>query len=258
MFNKSIVIIGSGNIATCFGKALIDAGMSVQAIYSRNFEHAKNLAHLLKAQAVSLIDELPVDADFYMIAVNDSSITEISDQLKVNGIVFHCSGNTSIEAIKSHKNHGVIWPLQTISKNFELNIKAIPLCIEGNIEDTTNTLTDLANTISEKVVQMNSQQRKYAHLAAVFANNFSNHLFDISAQLLKDHQLDFDLLRPLILETARKVQFANPSEMQTGPAIRQDHTTVNEHLKMLNDHPDYKNMYDILSKSIIELNKIKK
>ncbi len=151
----------------------------------------------------------------------------------------------------------MIWPLQTLTKNFQPEFKTIPLCVEGNNKTTLKSISELVATISNQVVMMNSTQRKFAHLAAVFANNFSNHLFEISAQILKEHHLDFEILRPMILETARKVQQANPAEMQTGPAIREDVKTVNEQLQMLNDYPEYKNIYEVLSKSIINQNNVK-
>jgi len=253
----TIVIIGSGNIATCFGKAFYDAGYPIQAIYSQNIEHAKNLAAQLKTQAFSSLTLIPTDADFYFLAVKDSVIKEVSEQLNVNGIVIHFSGNTSLDILNNHKKFGVMWPLQTITKNYHPDIKNIPLCVEGNNESTTNSILEIAKSISNKVVEMNSTQRKFAHLAAVMANNFSNHLFEISAQILKEHNLDFDLLRPLILETARKVQHENPAEMQTGPAIREDLKTVNEQLELLNEYPEYKNIYEVLSKSIINQNQLK-
>jgi len=252
---KSIVIIGSGNVATCFGKAFYESGMSVLAIYSQHIEHANTLAEQLKTKAVSTFNEIPTDADFYFLAVKDSVIEEVSEHLNVNGIVIHFSGNTLIDILNKHKNYGVIWPLQTLTKNFQPEFKTIPLCVEGNNETTSNSISELVATISNKVVMMNSTQRKFAHLAAVFANNFSNHLFEISSQILKEHYLDFAVLRPIILETARKVQQASPSEMQTGPAVRGDIKTMNEQLEMLKLYPEYKNIYEILSKSIINQNK---
>ena len=254
----TIVIIGSGNVATCLGKAFVEVGMNVLAVYSQQIDHAKILVEQLKTKAVSSLNELPTDADFYFLAVKDSVIKELSEQLNVNGIVIHFSGNSSIDFLNKHKNFGVIWPLQTLTKNFQPDFKSIPLCVEGNNETTLKSISELASTISAKVLMMNSTQRKFAHLAAVIANNFSNHLFEISAQILKDHDLDFEILRPIILETSRKVQHAYPSEMQTGPAIREDLKTIDEQLEMLNEYPEIKNLYNVLTKSIINQNRNKK
>jgi predicted short-subunit dehydrogenase-like oxidoreductase (DUF2520 family) len=254
----TIVIIGSGNVATCFGKAFVEVGMNVMVVYSHQIDHAKNLAEQLNTKAVSSLNEIPTNADFYFLAVKDSVIKDVSEQIHVSGIVIHFSGNTSIDILDKHKNYGVIWPLQTLTKNFQPDFKSIPLCLEGNNETSLKSISELTSTISEKVVMMNSTQRKYAHLAAVIANNFSNRLFEISAQILKDHDLDFEILHPIILETASKIQHANPAEMQTGPAVREDIKTINEQMEMLNEYPEFRNMYEVLSKSIINQNKSKK
>ena len=252
---KSIVIIGSGNVATCFGKAFKRAGLNIPFLYSPDFSHAQIFANELNSKAVSSLKQLPSDADVYLLAVKDSVIKEVSDELDVKGTVVHCSGATSIEVLNKHKSYGVIWPLQTISKNFLPDKSTIPLCIEGNDENTSIQLLEFAKNLSDQVVMMNSQQRKYAHLAAVIANNFSNHLFDIAAQILQTHGLPFELLRPLIKETARKVQQSNPAEMQTGPARRNDAETIMEHLAMLKDHPEFRQIYETISHSIINQNK---
>jgi len=252
---SSIVVIGSGNIATCFGKAFHKAGVSIRAVCSQTPLHANVLANELSSKAVSSFFQLPIDADFYLLAIKDSAIKDVSDKLNVNGIVLHCSGITSIDVLNNHQNFGVIWPVQTITKNHQLQKNELPLCVEGNNKTITNKIQDLANQISTQVTVMNFEQRKYAHLAAVISNNLSNHLFDMAANILNEHHLPFEILHSIISETARKVQHSLPAEVQTGPAKRNDTGTLKQHLELLKDYPDYAKIYEAISASIINQNK---
>lgn len=247
---KSIVIIGSGNVATCFGHAFKSAGLNITAVFSPDAAHAKTLGEKLHTEIVSEYSEIPDNSDFYLLAVKDSVINEVSDNLKVNGIVIHCSGITEIDALNKHKSHGVIWPVQTITKDHLLNKDELPLCVEGNNGHTQNETENLARMISNQVIIMNGTERKYAHLAAVITNNMSNHLFDVASQILKEHNLSFDILRPIISETARKVQHALPHDVQTGPAKRNDIETIQKHLGLLKDHPDFARIYEAITASI--------
>jgi predicted short-subunit dehydrogenase-like oxidoreductase (DUF2520 family) len=147
---------------------------------------------------------------------------------------------------------GVFYPLQTLSKNKEVDFFTVPLCIEGADELISNQLEELARTISNNVYRVNSEQRKVLHLAAVFACNFPNYLYDVARQLLAKHNMEFELLRSLILETAQKVQDHFPAEVQTGPAVRNDEITMAAHIEMLNDNPELKNLYLLLSQAIIK------
>jgi len=252
---SSLVIIGSGNVATCLGNAFVRNGVHVKAVYSLHIEHANELARKLNTSVASTMNDIPNDADFYLLAVKDAVIKEVSDQLNVNGIVIHCSGTTNVDALNKHNLSGVIWPVQTLTKDFIPDKNMLPLCVEGINDDVTKKLLTLCNAISDQVIVMNSEQRKYAHLAAVIANNMSNHLFDMASVILKEHGLSFDLLRPIIKELANKLQHANPYETQTGPAKRGDLDTIQKQLEMLNEHPRYREMYKMISESILSQNK---
>jgi predicted short-subunit dehydrogenase-like oxidoreductase (DUF2520 family) len=247
---NSLVIIGSGNAATSLGKALSKAGHKVVGVFSPDPGHAGALASLLGSQVFATLQGLPADADYYLLAVKDSAIEEVSARLNVKGVVVHCSGMTAMNVLQKHDRHGVMWPLQSLTRDMIPERNALPLCVEGSDENTARMIAALASSISDKVIPMSSEQRMYAHVAAVFANNFTNHLFDVAGTILNAHDLDFDLLRPIIAETARKVQDALPSAMQTGPAARHDEGTMVRHLGLLKDHPEYARIYEEISSSI--------
>lgn len=253
---KSIVIIGSGNIATCLGNAFQQAGLTISGVYSPTVSSAQILADQLQTIRIHSLAEIPVNADAYLVAVKDSVIEEVSNTIPiVNGIVVHCSGMTPLQVLSKHKNYGVLWPIQSITKNSTINFKTIPFCVEGNNETTTSQLESFIKQVSDHVTLMNSEQRQYVHLASVFANNFSNHLFDLAYQIMESKGLSFDLIRPLIFETANKVQYNSPTDVQTGPAKRNDKVTMGRHIDLLKNNLELQQLYEILSKSIGKQNK---
>jgi predicted short-subunit dehydrogenase-like oxidoreductase (DUF2520 family) len=261
-----IVLLGSGNVATHLGLALKRANHQVLQVYGRNEASVKKLAKKLSCPFTVNSQQVTSEADVYFIAVSDHSIREIASTLKIqntksgtrNPIVIHTSGSVDIDVLKNKfKNYGVLYPVQTFSINRAVDFKTIPVCIEAVDEATRKKITSLAKTITKKIHFINSPQRKQVHLAAVFANNFSNHLFAIAEHLLEKEKIPFDLLRPLILETALKVQHESPLAMQTGPARRGDASTIGAHLKMLNDKKELKKIYKLITESISEMSGIR-
>lgn len=255
-----ITLIGSGNVATHLGAALKNAGHNIIQVYSPNLQNAALLAYHLKAEAIDDLALVKNETDIFIIAAKDVAIPELAKQLsKNNTLIVHTSGATSLEAIiHFNKNAGVLYPLQTFSKTREIDFFTVPLCIEGADEEITLKLTELAQTISNYVYKVDSKKRKILHLAAVFACNFPNYLYGVAQQLLDKSNLDFDLLRPLILETAQKIQKSSPFDVQTGPAVRHDMDTIEDHLKMLNDEPVVKQLYEQISQQIIKNNNAKR
>lgn len=246
-----VVFIGSGNVATHMAKAFSLAGYSVVEVWSPNFDNADLLANAVGAKPIASIAHIDQSADLYIIAVKDEAIAGVVQELtEVNGLVVHTSGTTSIEVLSSLKKYGVLYPLQTFSKSKALDFKRVPLCIEASDEETLQALKVIAGSISEQVFLIESAKRKVLHLSAVFACNFANHLYTIGQELLQHHDLDFAMLRPLILETAEKVQTNLPQHVQTGPAIRNDETTIAAHLELLRNNEEWGNIYQTLSKSI--------
>ncbi len=250
-----IVFIGSGNVATHMARAFYAHGEQVLQVWSPNIENSSQLANNVRATAISSINTLDQTADLYIIAVKDYAIPEVANTLiGVNGLVVHTSGTTGIEALSSLKKYGVLYPLQTFSKSKDLEFKTVPLCIEAFNDTSLDQLEKIARMISGTVYYMDSIRRRTLHLSAVFACNFVNHLYSIASQLLDYSEIPFEMLRPLILETALKVQYELPENVQTGPAVRGDKTTMAAHLKLLNDSPDLAGIYQILSDSIKKTN----
>ena len=247
-----IVLLGSGNVATHLAKALKSKGEEIVQVYSQNLDNAKLLADLITAKAVNDLNEVKQNADLYIISVKDDAIESVAKSLKnVTGLVVHTSGTTDINILSSQvTKSGVFYPLQTFSKEKEVSFANIPLCIEANDESQLTILNNLAAKISRKVYELNGEKRKVLHLAAVFACNFPNHLYALANKILSQNGLDFEIIRPLIAETADKVMSNLPENVQTGPAVRADESTLNNHLTMLTDMPEFQNIYQTLSDSI--------
>jgi predicted short-subunit dehydrogenase-like oxidoreductase (DUF2520 family) len=247
----NVVIIGSGNVATHIAKALKAVDVNVTQVWSYHYQNASLLANEVNAVAIKELSEVDFDADICLIAIKDDEIVNIANQLKsFKGVIAHTSGSVSLAVFNNFEKFGVFYPLQTFSKNKEVNFSTIPLCVEANNEISLAVLKELANILSTNVVEVNSDKRKILHLAAVFACNFTNHLYALADDLLKANDLSFDLIRPLITETASKVQHALPLTVQTGPAIRHDEQTLKKHEELLNDNQELLEIYKILSNSI--------
>lgn len=248
-----IVLLGSGNVATQLGRAFKLAGQDIVQVWSRNIDHAHELADNLAAMAINDFDLLDRNADLYIISVKDEAILDIARQLKgIDKLIVHTSGTTGIEVLQGISfKFGVLYPLQTFSKSKVVEFSQIPFAVEANSPEVLASIRAIAERLSERVIDLSSEQRKFLHIAAVFACNFSNHLYAIGAEILKEKNLDFDLLRPLIAETATKVQTNEPIKMQTGPASRGDQATINTHLEALKDKPELHELYQKLSQSIV-------
>jgi len=249
-----ISIIGSGNVATHLAAAFKNAGHRMVQVYSRDMQNAALLAYHVGAEPIDDLNQVNPETDIFIISVKDDAIISTAKILsKHQKLIVHTSGATDLSSLSAFtSNAGVFYPLQTLSKNKEVDFFTVPLCIEGADEKIISELEQLAQTISNHVYRINSEQRKILHLAAVFACNFPNYLYSIAQQLLAKHNMEFELLRPLILETAQKVQNHLPAEVQTGPAIRNDENTMAIHLQMLDDEPELKKLYDVLSQAIIK------
>lgn len=250
--DTAIILIGAGNVASQLGTALSDAGYKISQVYSKTRSSASSLSKKLNATAITDLKKLDLNASVYIIAVKDDAIKEVAKQLKLKDqIVVHTSGSVSMDVLKkSSKNCGVFYPLQTFTKNKKIDFKNVPICIEGNNKSTSTTLQYFAKSISPNVQLVNSEQRKVIHLAAVFACNFSNHMYAIADTILKKNKLSLDILKPLIEETALKIRNTSPALAQTGPAVRDDKKVMKEHLKMLDKNKKLKNIYKLISDHI--------
>lgn len=239
----TVVLVGTGNVAHHLFKALKN---HIIQVFGRNTKTLKYFS--ANTPTTSSINKLK-EADLYLVAVSDDAIIEVSSQLSnVRGLVAHTSGGVPISVL-ALKRRAVFYPLQTFTAGKELNFIDIPICLEAENQDDYAILETLANSISNSVHRVNSKQRKKLHLAAVFANNFSNHLFQISKEICENENLDFDLLMPLIQETINKIGFLSPMEAQTGPAKRNDIQTMQKHLDSL-ESSIHKKIYQVISESI--------
>ena len=249
---NSIVLIGSGNVATHLGLILQNKGFIIKQVYSRDIKNAKILATKLNTKFTNNLTNLK-EADLFIIAIKDDAIKEIIPKLKKKNIV-HTSGSVSINTFnKKHENFGVFYPLQTFNKEIKIELTKTPICIEANNTDFKNILIKIAKKISEQVVCVNSKQRKQIHIAAIFASNFTNHMFTIADKILSKSDLNFSILIPLINKTISKLQEDTPKKIQTGPAKRNDIKIIKSHIKEIDDH-DIELIYQNISNNIIKEN----
>lgn len=251
-----LYILGSGNVATHLSLALAAAGHQILGVYSRQPDHARALASRLpQAQALDTPDfsSLPA-ADLYLVAVSDAAVAGLLQQARfpAGSLVAHTSGSLPLSAAAAgpELRPGVFYPIQTFSKSQPLDLSRTPIAVEGADAAAAGVLAALAASISSKVMALSSQERQYLHLAAVFACNFSNHLLGIGRDLMERHQLDPDLLHPLIQATYQKALQHPPFQVQTGPAVRGDANILEGHLQLLQGQDRYRQIYLLLSESI--------
>jgi predicted short-subunit dehydrogenase-like oxidoreductase (DUF2520 family) len=258
--NYRIVLIGAGNVATHLGPALKKKGHHIIQVYSRTDESARELSVKLDTDYITNLDELNYSADIYLFCLADDALPGVIKQTSFTGqIVAHTSGSVPLSILRESGFHsGVIYPVQTFNKARYLDLSSVPFCVEGSTPFAENTLLDLASGLSGKVYSVNSEKRKIIHLAAVFACNFTNHMYVIADRLMRENNLDFDIIKPLIKETSAKVLEMDPSDAQTGPAKRGDYKIIEEHLHLLNDFPGLQNIYKFVSESIAESDRTEK
>ena len=249
-----VVLIGAGNVAIHLARTIrkSDEFRLVQ-YFSRTdknkdyFPEQLDRTHELKALK---------EADIYIIAVKDEAIFEIAAQLNhLNGLVVHTSGSVPLQTLSALKQSGVLYPVQTFSKDKELDWRKVPLAVETASPGDMNLLKKLASALSDQIYEINSDQRKKLHLAAVFANNFSNHMFSLAKEICEENHMDFELLKPIIAETAHKVMSHTPEEAQTGPARRNDTQVMKVQADSLGK--EKKEIYQLISSSIVTRYKTK-
>jgi predicted short-subunit dehydrogenase-like oxidoreductase (DUF2520 family) len=246
-----IVLIGTGNTASVLGRKLKEAGHHIVQVYGRNSMAASLLAYELATESTNYWNVVTKEADIYILAVSDIAIGEIVRELHFPGkIIVHTAASVSKFILEKTSDHyGVFYPLQSLKKEIPL-LPDTPIIIDASDSSTLEQLEKLAMSITDQVVVADDDKRKKVHLAAVFCNNFVNHLYALAESYCKKEGIDFRLLLPLILETAGRVEFVSPGISQTGPAIRNDQSTMEEHLKMLESYPEMKKLYALLSQSI--------
>lgn len=251
-----IVLLGAGNVGFHLGNKLNEVGVEIIQVYSRKISKAKRLAKNIKCQAIQKIEDISTEANLYILAVPDSAIekvaADLSQKISTPKLVVHTSGATPSTVLKPYfKNYGIFYPLQTFSIARKVDFENIPICVDSNLKKHRILLEKLGQHISQNVHQINDRERAILHVAAVFVNNFSNNLFTIGEKITSTENLPFDILKPLIKETVEKISHHSPSDMQTGPAKRGDHTTIELHLKYLeNNFPEFIEVYQTMTRNI--------
>lgn len=245
MFRVSI--IGSGNVAQHLVSALGKSGsIELVQVLAR---HPEQLVSILPSDRIISNYNQLIPADLYLIAITDQAIAEVSAQIPFeNQLVAHTSGSVSMQAIADKNRKAVFYPLQTFTQGKPVDFKTIPIGIETQDKADMEIVRQVAESISNHVFEINSEQRKALHVAAVFVCNFTNHLYQIGADICAEHQLPFDILKPLIEETAAKIKVLSPAQAQTGPAKRKDQQTIESHLEILD--ANQKAIYTLLTQSI--------
>jgi len=251
-----IAIVGAGNVASFFAKKFAAAGFNIVSIHSKNLSHAESLASEVQAIASNTLSNMGSDFDYLFFAVSDDALKACVAEVPAsnNFCWLHTSGAMSKEVFADKTNrYGVFYPLQTFTKSVALSQSVFPVLIESSSEEIQQALEKLAAQIQLPYQFADSEQRKNIHLAAVFACNFSNHLFQIASEILAEQHLPFDLLLPLIQETVHKLNHLSPAAAQTGPAVRNDQAVISAHMALLKEHSQWAQIYQLLSTEIQKL-----
>jgi predicted short-subunit dehydrogenase-like oxidoreductase (DUF2520 family) len=247
---KRISIIGTGNVAWQLGKALQQAGYQIVSVWGRQPSNALSLANELNAEVATSLMEC-TKANCIILAITDSAIAQVANQIPAGDfMIVHTSGMVRLEELQKHKHCGVFYPLQSLNKGIPTTFNHIPVLIEASSPELLNELKVCANQISTKVFEISSDERQYVHLAAVFANNFTNHLLGISHDIMQRNGIDSSILQSLITETFTKALANHPFDVQTGPAKRGDMITVSKHIDLLRQFTEYRQIYEVMSNSI--------
>ena len=249
-----IVCIGAGKLASQLMPALEHAGYEVVQVYSRTLTHAKALANQLKHTiATDDLSHLQKEAEFYFFALKDDVMEDVAKELgyleNEKSIFLHTSGILPLKAIP-FKRKGIFYPLQTFSPGHAVNWKKTPILVTGENDEITSALQVMASKISDLIFKVGDADRAALHVAAVFANNFTNHMLTLAEKICNEHHVSFEILKPIILETIEKALDSGPSNSQTGPAMRGDQQTIDKHLKMLDEDPGLQELYLKITKSI--------
>lgn len=249
------VAFGAGNVASHLVPALAEsAGLEFVAVWSRTAEHANALAERIGgSMATTEINEVPKDADVYLIMAADDMVARIAEQFpRTEALWMHTSGSVAAQSLACvTSNYGVLYPLQTFTRGEQLDISDVPFFVEGSNEKVVASIMEVARAVSRRVYEADSEMRSKMHVAAVFACNFANYMWSVADGMLRrDANLDISVLEPLLHETLRKAMSIGPSKAQTGPARRGDVAVMEKHKSMLPE--DERMMYDYLSKKILE------
>ena len=243
-----IILLGAGNVGHHLSKAF-NKSTEIDLVQWYSRDNSKVSYNDIDTEIINDLSKIK-SADIYVISISDSYVGEISEKLNVSEkLVVHTSGSLDLSIIDSKNRRGVFYPLQTLSKNKEIELAKVPICIESENNKDLVLLETISKYIGCKTYKIDYNQRKILHLAAIFSNNFVNHMFTIAKEILDDKNLDFNILKPLINETVDKIHKLDPENAQTGPAIRNNNEIILNHIKTLKKD-DHKKLYELMTKLI--------
>lgn len=242
-----VILLGAGNVAYHLAAAM---EKSENIDFIQRYRRSRHNDELFPMDIPVINDiDLLKQADIYLLAINDDSIKGFTENLPdLKGLLVHTSGSVPLTDLNPTNRRAVMYPLQTFTIDRLIDFSKISLALETESETDYILLEKFARYLSPHVFNLNSEQRKQLHMAAVFANNFTNYMYLTAQEICVENQIDFDVVKPLILETAEKILDLDPIEAQTGPAKRQDDKILQEHLTLLSS--EKKNIYQLLSKAI--------
>ncbi len=251
-----VVLIGSGNAATVLGRRIAESGHAIVQVFSRSREHAARLASILDCPCCTEWQEISRDGELYLVALSDNALLSLGERLTLPGkLVVHTAGAISRDVLMGvSENYGVLYPLQSLRAAIPYFAK-IPLLVDARHPADLQRIMDFARTISVQVEAADDATRLKLHLAGVIVNNFSNHLYALAAAFCQREGIRFDLLLPLISETAGRLSLIDPREAQTGPAVRGDDATIKKHLKLLDNYKDINELYQLFTVQIEQLSR---
>lgn len=249
---ENVAIIGSGNVAYAYSKALKDNGINPKYVLVRNRETITEVERLFGVKTIIEYEKLS-DCDLIIIAVKDDAIKEVASRLhNYKGVLVHTSGTQSSSVLNVVENYGIIYPLQTISKDYDIDFKSVPLLINASTPEVKDKLMSMAQILSDIVIECTDEDRCYIHMNAVYVSNFVNVMLQIGEKLLKKKSLDISILEPLVKETIKKSFVMGAENALTGPARRHDMNTIQNHLNLLNDDVEEKKIYELLTDYILK------
>jgi len=249
-----VVIIGAGNVASVFGRLISAANHEIIQVYSRSISSAQSLGKELGCSFVDNLEAVDLTADIYILAITDNALQNIQDSLFLGDkLVVHTAGSVSKKVLSNiSSQYGVLYPLQSLRKDQSADQSIIPLLIDANKESVLSIIEQFAFTLSSVVSIVGDDKRLCLHLAAVIVNNFTNHLYTLTAEYCKNEEVDFKMLQPIIEQTALRLRANLPADLQTGPAIRSDQSTLDKHIQALSNHPELKTIYLTFTESLLK------
>ncbi len=249
------VLIGAGNVATHLGRAVKSVGMDVVQVWSRTLASARQLGEALGCSFTADIDEVVHDADLFIISVTDDALPGVIQALcpsRRDAVFVHTAGSMPMDCFSGYADsYGVLYPMQTFSKAKEIDFRKVPVFVEASNDETMNAVKGFAEKITDSVYRLDSEGRKWLHLAAVFACNFSNYCCSVAYDMLQKRGIPFSVMMPLVAETAGKLSTLTPREAQTGPAARGDVKLMEEQEKLLACDDNLAQIYRLVSQGIM-------